>query len=119
MSLRNLLGDSEMNGAGRGLVMWVNYKIIYWFNPFLTGLKKKKMEPPLLVLHISFCPAFDLKAQKYKTTVSQIPAVESFAFMSFFHSFCKSRKKWTLCIVCSWNINPNFALIFILTVISL
>lgn len=80
-----------MSGAVRDLVIGVNYKIIYWFNPFLTGLKKKK-NPPLSVLHISFCPAFDLEAQKYKTTVSPIPAVGSSAFMSFFHSFCKSRK---------------------------
>lgn len=31
------LGDSEMSEAVRGLVIGVNYKIIYWFNPFLTG----------------------------------------------------------------------------------
>lgn len=80
-----------MSGAVRDLVIGVNYKIIYWFNPFLTGLKKN---PPLSVLHISFCPAFDLEAQKYKTTVSPIPAaVGSSALMSFFHSFWKSRKK--------------------------
>lgn len=120
-SLQNLWGDSEMSGDARGLVIGVNYKIVYWFNPFLTGLKKKNEEATSVstahFISSSIWPGGP-KVQNYSVTNS-CSWVGSSAFMSFFSFILPEQEKMNFIIVCSWNINPNFALIFILTIISL
>lgn len=69
-----------------------DYSIIYWFNPFLTGLQKRKSTS----VGTSFCLALMQKASKYKTTALQVPTVGISAFASFIYARAQKHELYPL-----------------------